>query len=152
MFSLPFLLKCVLQQQYPTCTPHQCVCVPILCSIPHSGQFRKLVDINFICAMGPPGGGRHPISARLSRHFNYLSFTELEDASKYRIFSTILESWLAHVSTLSPQHTPSCLTCRLFPSCQPLLPGPSKVLCTQSCGAHSAAGERSHFGLQHHHH
>ncbi len=35
-----------------------------------------------------------PITTRLTRHFNYLSFTEMEDSSKMRIFSIILESWL----------------------------------------------------------
>ena len=44
--------------------------------------------------MGPPGGGRNPISARLMRHFNYLSFTEMEDSSKKIIFSVILDSWI----------------------------------------------------------
>ena len=48
--------------------------------------------------MGPPGGGRNPITPRLSRHFNYLSFTELEDDSKYRIFSTIVSSWMSSFS------------------------------------------------------
>ncbi|XP_070580015.1 dynein axonemal heavy chain 1-like isoform X2 [Ptychodera flava] len=58
------------------------------------GAFRELVDINFVCAMGPPGGGRNPITARLSRHFNFVAFCEMEDTSKFRIFSTILNSWL----------------------------------------------------------
>uniref|UniRef100_A0A8C5QQJ6 Dynein axonemal heavy chain 1 n=1 Tax=Leptobrachium leishanense TaxID=445787 RepID=A0A8C5QQJ6_9ANUR len=58
------------------------------------GVFRKLVDINFLCAMGPPGGGRNPVSTRLTRHFNFLSFTEMADGSKSRIFSTILGSWI----------------------------------------------------------
>ncbi|XP_056381079.1 dynein axonemal heavy chain 1 isoform X2 [Hyla sarda] len=61
------------------------------------GVFKKLVDINFLCAMGPPGGGRNPVSPRLTRHFNYLCFTEMGDSSKRRIFSTILESWMAGV-------------------------------------------------------
>lgn len=52
------------------------------------------MDINFACAMGPPGGGRNPITQRLTRHFNFLSFTELDDASKKNIFSTILGSWM----------------------------------------------------------
>jgi dynein heavy chain len=44
--------------------------------------------------MGPPGGGRNPVTARLMRHFNYLSFVEMSDSSKSRIFGTILGSWL----------------------------------------------------------
>ena len=59
-----------------------------------SGAFRELVDVNLLCAMGPPGGGRNPITSRFTRHFNLLSFCEMEDESKNRIFSTILESWL----------------------------------------------------------
>lgn len=44
--------------------------------------------------MGPPGGGRNPITQRFIRHFNLLSFCEMEDVSKQRIFFTILQSWL----------------------------------------------------------
>nr|XP_019941835.1 PREDICTED: dynein heavy chain 1, axonemal [Paralichthys olivaceus] len=58
------------------------------------GTFKQVVDINFACAMGPPGGGRNPITERFTRHFNLLSFTEMEDTSKKRIFSTILGSWM----------------------------------------------------------
>ncbi|XP_067855101.1 dynein axonemal heavy chain 1 [Heptranchias perlo] len=58
------------------------------------GTFRRLLDINFLCAMGPPGGGRNPVTARYTRHFNYLSFIEMDDSSKLMIFSTILGSWL----------------------------------------------------------
>jgi len=53
-----------------------------------------MVDVNFVCAMGPPGGGRNPVTARLMRHFNYLAFTELEDPSKAKIFGTILNGWI----------------------------------------------------------
>ncbi|XP_026529026.1 dynein heavy chain 1, axonemal [Notechis scutatus] len=59
------------------------------------GTFKKLVDLNFIGAMGPPGGGRNAVTPRLMRHFNYLSFTEMEDSSKKKIFSNILGSWMA---------------------------------------------------------
>jgi len=60
------------------------------------GAFKELVDINLLGAMGPPGGGRNPLTPRLTRHFNLLSFCEMEDASKMRIFSTILNSWIEH--------------------------------------------------------
>lgn len=52
------------------------------------------MDINFVCAMGPPGGGRNAITPRLTRHFNYLSFIEMDEVSKKRIFSTILGCWM----------------------------------------------------------
>uniref|UniRef100_G3TQL9 Dynein axonemal heavy chain 1 n=1 Tax=Loxodonta africana TaxID=9785 RepID=G3TQL9_LOXAF len=58
------------------------------------GAFKNLVDINFVCAMGPPGGGRNTITPRLTRHFNYLSFAEMDEVSKKQIFSTILGSWM----------------------------------------------------------
>ena len=68
------------------------------------GEFRNLVDVNFVCAMGPPGGGRNPITARLMRHFNFLAFTELEDQSKRVIFGTILQSWLGQYLTFTCKH------------------------------------------------
>lgn len=52
------------------------------------------MDINFVCAMGPPGGGRNAITPRLTRHFNYLSFIEMDEVSKKRIFSKILGCWM----------------------------------------------------------
>ncbi|CAG2240330.1 DNAH [Mytilus edulis] len=62
------------------------------------GDFRNLVDVNFCCAMGPPGGGRNPISARLLRHFNFIAFTEMEDSSKRKIFGSIFKSWVGKLS------------------------------------------------------
>ncbi|XP_060766195.1 dynein axonemal heavy chain 1 [Neoarius graeffei] len=66
------------------------------------GTFKHLVDINFACAMGPPGGGRNPITQRFTRHFNYLSFTEMEHSSKRKIFSIILGSWMGKLPELMP--------------------------------------------------
>ncbi|KAI6649612.1 Dynein heavy chain 1, axonemal [Oopsacas minuta] len=58
------------------------------------GVFKNILDINFICAMGPPGGGRNTLTHRLLRHFNFLSFPELDDSCKATIFSSILGAWL----------------------------------------------------------
>ncbi|XP_005102124.3 dynein heavy chain 1, axonemal [Aplysia californica] len=65
------------------------------------GDFRLLVDVNFFCAMGPTGGGRNPVTARLLRHFNFLAFTEMEDASMFKIFKTILEFWISNCPSIA---------------------------------------------------
>ncbi|XP_060604387.1 dynein axonemal heavy chain 1-like isoform X2 [Ruditapes philippinarum] len=65
------------------------------------GEFRRLVDVNFVCAMGPPGGGRNPTTARLLRHFNFLAFTEMEDSSLMNIFGCILKSWISQNAGIS---------------------------------------------------
>ncbi|KAJ3337634.1 hypothetical protein HDU93_000777, partial [Gonapodya sp. JEL0774] len=58
------------------------------------GRFMEVVDIVFISAMGPPGGGRNPVTRRMTRHCNLISFVEMETPSVQRIFGTILSSFL----------------------------------------------------------
>ena len=47
----------------------------------------------FVGSMGPPGGGRNPVTNRFLRHFNFISFTEMNDTSVTRIFTTILSAY-----------------------------------------------------------
>ena len=56
-------------------------------------SFRQLVDIQFVTAMGPPGGGRNNITSRMLRHFYVMSITEFDDGTYSSIYSSILEWW-----------------------------------------------------------
>ncbi|CAH1130366.1 unnamed protein product [Ceutorhynchus assimilis] len=56
----------------------------------------KLIDIQFMCAMCPPGGGGNTITQRFSRHFNHLCIDEFEDGTLINIFSKIM---LWHLDT-----------------------------------------------------
>lgn len=57
-------------------------------------QFVEIVDSSFIGAMGPPGGGRNPVTARFLRHFNQIAHTDLEPSSLNTIFDTIVSNSL----------------------------------------------------------
>jgi dynein heavy chain len=56
--------------------------------------FRNIIDFSFVCACGPPGGGRNHITARFVRHFNQIAYTPMQDESMERIFLTILDGFL----------------------------------------------------------
>ncbi|KAG6458751.1 hypothetical protein O3G_MSEX011030 [Manduca sexta] len=70
------------------------------------GDFKTLVDVSIVGAMGPPGGGRNPVTMRLMRHFHYISFTEMEYASKYAIFNVILCSWTRNFEKVTIREPP----------------------------------------------
>jgi len=57
-------------------------------------EYIRIDDLVLFCAMGPPGGGRNFITARLKRHFNILTYTELEEEVIKSIFSKMVNSYL----------------------------------------------------------
>lgn len=61
-------------------------------------EFRNLIDINAIGAMGPPGGGKPFITGRYQRHFNLIFVTPFEAESMFRIFNSVLAFWLGRFS------------------------------------------------------
>jgi len=48
--------------------------------------------------MGPPGGGRSKITNRLVRHYNMLTYTELDEESIRSIFLNLLNYFFARFS------------------------------------------------------
>jgi dynein heavy chain len=56
--------------------------------------FMKIEDIIIVCAMGPPGGGKSPLTQRLERHFNILTYTNLSKESVTMIFKKIVTAFI----------------------------------------------------------
>ena len=56
--------------------------------------WKQVADTQFICACGPPGGGRMAVTPRLFRHFNMIWIPALSQNAMHRILSSILGGWL----------------------------------------------------------
>ncbi|CAG9464833.1 unnamed protein product [Pedinophyceae sp. YPF-701] len=54
-------------------------------------HFRHIADIQFVSAMGPPGGGRNSVTNRYLRHFHVVSLTPFDLDTNYLIFSSLLD-------------------------------------------------------------
>ena len=61
--------------------------------------FNKIVDIVFVSAMGPPGGGRAEVTQRLQRHYNFLTYTDISFEGITKIFKTIVDAFFFNFST-----------------------------------------------------
>jgi len=57
--------------------------------------FKNVADVIFAAACAPPGGGRNEISPRLMRQFSMVWLPSLTEESMTKIFSNILEGFLA---------------------------------------------------------
>ena len=47
-------------------------------------------DTMVLAAMGPPGGGRNPITPRMARHCNIIGMTDFNDETRARIFTSVI--------------------------------------------------------------
>jgi len=56
-------------------------------------EFRRLENVRFAGAMGPPGDGRNSISDRYIRHFNVLYIEPYKNESLENIFLTVMD-WM----------------------------------------------------------
>lgn len=53
--------------------------------------FREVVDTTLVAAMGPTGGGRYPITQRLTRHMTVIAMTELDGHTMRLIFRSLYD-------------------------------------------------------------
>eukprot|EP00892_Ulva_mutabilis_P009854 jgi/Ulvmu1/7240/UM035_0027.1 len=93
--------------------------------------FRRLEDIQFVAAMGLPGGGRNHITQRYSRHYNVVSMTAFDVNNMTIIFQALVGWWLekcnypASLTKVSKQLVAATIDTYL--RCQAhLLPTPAK--------------------------
>jgi dynein heavy chain len=78
-----------------------------------TSEFRSLVDLNFIAAMGPPGAGRPQLTPRYKRHYSLIFVVPFENESLLRIFNSIMAWFLGRfpsgVSALGQSVVKACV-------------------------------------------
>ena len=93
-------------------------------------RWKKIVDVVLVGAMGPPGGGRQPVTNRMLRLMHCLSFVDMSDATIKGIFNTITAAFLQNTfgeekMGLAPPIVAA--TVDIFnQACETLLPTPAK--------------------------
>jgi dynein heavy chain len=91
--------------------------------------YKAVADTMFICACGPPGGGKMPVSYRFFRHFNMIWLCSMSEEAMKKIFSSILAGWAGLVRPeIAPLATPmvQAVTDCFFRISEDLLPTPVK--------------------------
>ncbi|UPR05068.1 heavy chain of dynein [Chloropicon primus] len=61
--------------------------------------FRNMIDVILCSAMGPPGGGRNPVTGRFLRHFAVTGILEFTAATLMTVFNSILTLGFENVSS-----------------------------------------------------
>ncbi len=69
-----------------------------------------LEDIIVLSAMGPPGGGRTFITPRCLRHFNILTYTELDEITIVQIFSSLTTFFLKKFNESVREQIPNLIS------------------------------------------
>ncbi|CAF4568450.1 unnamed protein product [Rotaria sp. Silwood1] len=89
-----------------------------------------LLDLLFLGAMGPPGGGRNTITGRFSRHCNIVSIDSFSDETMQKIFTSIVDWHFARGFEASFQRVGRLLvqaTMQIYKkACEQFLPTPQK--------------------------
>ena len=92
-------------------------------------SFRKIVDVQFVAAMGPPGGGRTFVTPRYLRHYNIVALCDYSQSSLTRIFGTVMTYFLRPFGRDVSQEGDNLVTATLelyYEAGRVLLPTPSK--------------------------
>ncbi|CAF5089703.1 unnamed protein product, partial [Rotaria magnacalcarata] len=89
-----------------------------------------LLDLLFLGAMGPPGGGRNTITGRFARHCNIISIDSFSDETMQKIFTSIVDWHFARGFEASFQRVGRLLiqaTMQIYKkACEQFLPTPQK--------------------------
>ncbi len=75
--------------------------------------FKILENLILFCAMGTPGGGRTYITPRMTRHFNIIGYTELEQQIVRHMFTSLASSFLKRMNDDVKEAIPKMIDCLL---------------------------------------
>jgi dynein heavy chain len=76
-------------------------------------EFRQIIDTHMLAAMCPPGAGKNDITDRYSRMFNLFFVTPFDDESLNRIFTTVVNKFMAVMGRDVVGNTPGAVAATL---------------------------------------